>query len=142
MGANALILGLAILALTASPLSAAPKDPCTLLKTAEIQALAPNTKIGAGVSSTIPGPDSVVCQYEWGTGNNVQSGRFSLLVQLSDASKLFPGMSSAVFTSNDPIRASTTAYAKGLILEVAFQGANARAKDQVIALLKFAVARL
>jgi hypothetical protein len=137
----------------------------------EIQALAPNTNVGAGVSSTMPGGlGPVACGYKWGTGNNAQSGHFWFTVTLSDASKLFPGMSSdlikqgirskvqserrnaseipgvgeaAVFTSNDPIRAYATAYTKGLILEITFEGVNARAKrDQVIALLKSAVARL
>jgi hypothetical protein len=46
--------------------AALPKDPCALLKPAEIQALAPNAKIGSGVPDTSAIPMAVSCQYTWG----------------------------------------------------------------------------
>ncbi len=165
---NALIFALTMVAL---PVAAVPKDPCTLLAPAEIQSLAPNAKIGNGVSTTISAElGSASCVYTWGTGGSVQSGKSSLHVIVSDASKLFPGMSpamikeglltevrkpganasqiagvgdAAVFKSNDPIRAEATAYVKGRLLQVTFQTSDARVKkDQVIALLKAAAQRL
>ncbi|MGH7535753.1 MAG: hypothetical protein ACREMG_09220, partial [Gemmatimonadales bacterium] len=52
MGTNALILGLVVATAGGAP-PAPPKDPCALLKPAEVQALAPSAKIGAGVASTV-----------------------------------------------------------------------------------------
>jgi hypothetical protein len=49
----------------------------------------------------------------------------------------------AVYESSDPIRVATTAMVKGNMLIVTFESKDARAKkDQVIALLKAAAARL
>jgi hypothetical protein len=49
----------------------------------------------------------------------------------------------AVFLSDSPNRAATTAYVKGVLLQVNLEGPDARArKEQVIALLKEAAARL
>ena len=45
--------------------AALPKDPCALLKPADIQALAPNAKIGSGVLNANP-PLAVACTYKWG----------------------------------------------------------------------------
>jgi hypothetical protein len=48
-----------------------------------------------------------------------------------------------IFKSDSPIRATTTVLVKGLLVEVDLDGRDARAKkDQVIALLKAAAARL
>lgn len=169
MATNALMLGLALVMRDPGP--APPQDPCALLKPAEVQALAPKAEIGKGVSSTVsPELGSYACQYEWGTGGNAASGRFQLQVIISDVSKAFPGMEptlikqgllggakpgqantavipgvgeAAIFKSSDPIRAETTAYVKGSLLQVILEGSDARAKkDQVIALLKAAASRL
>ena len=176
MGMKALILVLAIAALRVAPAAAGspaalPKDPCALLKTSEIQALAPGAQIGDGVSNTdLVDLGSVACKYEWGTGGNVASGRFYLSISFSDGSRIYPGKSSelikegllasvkagdanaavipgvgeaAIFMSDDPIRATTSAYVKGILLQVNLECSEARAKkDQVIALLKSAAARL
>ena len=55
-----------------------------------------------------------------------------------------PGVGdAAVFDPHAPIRAKTTALVKGIMLPVNFEGPDALAKkDQGIALLKAAVARL
>jgi hypothetical protein len=45
--------------------AALPKDPCALLKPADIQALAPNAKIGSGVLTTEV-PLGATCAYSWG----------------------------------------------------------------------------
>ena len=143
-------------------------DACALLKPAEIQGLAGAAKVGA------PKADSAAfsrgCQYEWGTGGNVQSGKSYLTISVSPLSQAFPGLDpavvqqgllgkasegkpntavingvgdAAVYESNAPIRVETTAVAKGHMLIVAFESADARArKDQVIVLLKSATGRL
>ena len=145
-----------------------PADACALLKTAEIQALAGSAKVGPGEADSAA--FTRTCQYRWGTGGNVQSGRSYLNVSVSPMSDAFPGTDAslvqegllakakagkpntaviagigdaAVYESDDPIRASTTALAKGNMLIVTFESADARAKkDQVIVLLKAAAGRL
>lgn len=110
-----------------------------------------------------------MCEYEWGSGGNVQSGRHYLHVTIIEASKAFPGTQTAtikqgmllsatrepngavipgvrdaaIFTSSAPIRANTSALVKGFVLQVNFEAIDARAhKDHVIALLKAAASRL
>jgi hypothetical protein len=77
-----LMVGLAIgvLQLAGSAIHAAvalPQDPCALLKSAEIQTLAPNAKIGSGVLDTSMAPLGVGCTYTWGPrtpiGANLES---------------------------------------------------------------------
>ena len=100
----------------------------------------------------------------------MQSGVSFLNVTATEISKAFPGMNpsmvtqgllagakagkantavipgvgdAAVYESDDPIRVKTTALAKGSMLIVSFESSDARArKDQVIALLRAAAARL
>ena len=167
---NALVAGLtvALLGINASAVQAQkPGDGCSLLQGAEVQALAGSAKAGTGKPSTDP-LGSRLCHYEWGTGNNVQSGRSYLDVSITPISKAFPGTdasvlrqgllakagppntavipavgNAAVYESNDPIRVETTALVKGNMLIVTFDSSDARAKkDQVIALLKAAASRL
>ena len=146
-----------------------PGDGCALLQATEIQALAGTVKVGAGKAGT-DALDSLTCRYEWGTGGNVQSGRSYLNVTVTPLAKAFPGTAASVvrqgllaaakagkantavipdvgdaatYESNDPIRVTATALAKGNVLIVSFESADARAKkDQVIALLKTAAGRL
>jgi hypothetical protein len=170
METNALILGL-VVATAGSASAALPKDPCALLKPAEVQTLAPNAKIGAGAASTVSAAlGAFACEYKWGTGGNAVSGLYTLQVIVSDLSKTYPGTdpgtlregllleaskpgatatvipgvgNGAIFDSNAPIRASTTALVKGSMLQVVLGGPDARTKkDQVIALLKVAAGRL
>jgi hypothetical protein len=55
-----------LLAATVSlPAAAGPKEPCTLLKPAEIQMLAADAKIGNGVSNPQP-PLGAACEFRWG----------------------------------------------------------------------------
>ncbi len=175
---TSLIVGLAIgvlqLAGVASDAAAAalPKDPCALLKAAEIQTLAPNAKIGSGVSDASTAPLGVSCTFTWGP-RSPQWGESSLTIAVMDASQAWPGMSpdliqqgmlaqvkvggpnayqvagvgdAAVFTFEDRTSTATAqAYlkAKGVHLSVNFHAGDSLAnKDKLIALLKDAAARL
>lgn len=172
MSKNALIVGLALAAgavMNAGGQSAAmPKDACALLTVAEIQEMA-----GALVKDGIPGKvaalGSISCTYTWGPANYAATGQFQLNVLATDASKAFPGMSTALikqamaarvkaggvagevpgigdaatFESDAPIRVNAKTLAKGVFLSVELEGPNARLqKDQVVALLKTAAGRL
>ena len=170
--ASAFVLGLAMIATGVSGpgaadgiVSAQTLNPCTLLTTDEIQPLAGQASVSDGVSSSLPSFGYVNCRYTWGVG----IGRFKLDVIVYDASGRFPGMSpdqikprllesvkpgtaeavisdvgeAAVFKFDSPYYATATALLKGRILEVHLDGLVAReAKDQAIALLKSAAARL
>lgn len=141
--------------------SAPPPAPCSLLKTAEIQALVPGSPVPTGIASTQP-LGGVACQYTW-------PGRTSATLQVivNDLAQTFPGMSpatirqgllaqvrqgavvvpgvgdAAIFESDDPIRAKGTALLKGRSLMVVFEGPSAGAKkDQVIVLLRAAAGRM
>jgi hypothetical protein len=167
---NALVAGVtvALLGINASAVQAQKAgDGCSLLQGAEVQALAGSIKVGTGNPSTDP-LGSRLCHYEWGAGNNVQSGRSYFDVSITPISKAFPGTDAsvlrqgllakagppntavipavgdaAVYESTDPIRVATTALVKGNMLIVTFESSDARAKkDQVIALLKAAASRL
>jgi hypothetical protein len=172
MTKNACVTGLVLAVLVISGWAADAQkagDACGLLQAAEIQTLAGSAKVGAGKAST-DALGSLTCQYEWGTGGNVQSGRSYLSVSFTLISKAFPGMDAslvrqgllgaakagkdntgvipgvgdaATYESNDPIRVRATALAKGNMLIVSFESSDARARrDQVIALLKAAAGRL
>jgi hypothetical protein len=173
MKADAFVVGvvLAAVGVIGSALAAEqPGDGCSILKPAEIQTLAGSAKVDA-VAST-DGLGSRLCQYKWGTGGNVQSGKSYLNVSVTETSKAFPGTDlatlkngllarvkmaqapaaagvipgvgdAATWASNDPIRVETTAFAKGKVLTVTFEAKDARAqKDKVSALLKAAAGRL
>jgi hypothetical protein len=147
-----------------------PKDPCALLKPADIQALAPNAKIGSGVMTT-EAPLGVSCAYTWGPRSS-EWGETSLTVALVDASKIWPaGLTSddikqrvlvevrmggpdaseipgigdgAVFTADAKAHnAKAKAYlvkAKGVLLEVAFHGGNGLAQKDKLIALLKAAA--
>jgi hypothetical protein len=93
-----LLVGLAIVVLQfASPAingaiaATLPKDPCALLKPAEIQAaIEPGANIGIGVPSTDPAAFTIGCAYTWGPTTN-EWGQTSLTTNVIDASKVFPG---------------------------------------------------
>ncbi len=172
MGKNVFVAGgvwlAGALVIAAAQSAAVPKDACTLLETAEIQAMA-----GATVKDGTPGKvaslGAISCTYTWESGNNAAAGKYQLHVLATDASKAFPGMSTALirqallarvkeggtggeapgigdvatFESNAPIRMNAKALSKGVVLSVELEGPNARLqKDQVVALLKTAVGRL
>jgi hypothetical protein len=144
---------------------AAQANPCALLPIDEIQPLAVKATVAEGVSSAIEAAGAAACRYTWGTG----ASRFKLDVVVNEAARMFPGMSAelirqriqasprpgtvdaaladigeaAVFRSDSPVFATTTAYLKGRILQLQLDGLYARdMKDQMIALLKSAVSRL
>ncbi len=161
-------LVLAVLGFSPSALQAQGfGDGCSLLKGAEVQALAGAATVGPETASS-DALGSRLCRYEWGTGNNAQHGRSTLDISITPISKAFPGTDAsllrqgllaktgqpntavipgvgdaAVYESNDPIRVEATALVKGNMLIVSLESADARAKkDQVIALLKAAAGRL
>jgi len=140
-------------------------NACGLLTIDEIQPLAPvNEKIGDGVGGASQPGGRMTCRYEWGTG----TGHYILNVIVADASVMFAGKSpdvikqglaapaagtvseaipgvgeAAAFKSDSPFLATTSAFMKGRILQLNLDGYDARdKKDQVIALLKTASARL
>lgn len=91
---TALMVALAIAGLRfAGSASAAaaemPKDPCALLKPADIQALAPNANIGSGVADTTALSMAIGCTYTWGP-RTAEWGQTSLSVIVTDASKVWP----------------------------------------------------
>ena len=167
--ASAVVIALAMVAAgTPGPgggtVAAQAPNPCALLPIGEIQPLAAKATVAEGVSNAMQA-GAAACRYSWGTG----ASRFKLDVVVNEASRMFPGMSpdlirqriqaspkpgtadaaladigeAAVFTSDSPVLATTTAYLKGRILQVQLDGLYARdMKDQMIALLKSAVSRL
>lgn len=138
--------------------------PCELLKPAEILGLAPKGHTSEKDISFLPG-GPFGCRYEWGSGTDAASGHFALQIvfgaPLTDSATTKEGVLSmarnggpnaavvsdvgdaAVFLSDSANWAAVTAYVKGVLLQVSLEGPGARArKDQVIALLKAAAARL
>ena len=91
------LLGLALVGLASAGAASAspklPKDPCGLLKPAEIQAaLAPKATIGPGVPATDMAPVGVTCSYTWGP-RTPQWGQSSVTVTVLDLSQAYPGVS-------------------------------------------------
>jgi hypothetical protein len=84
-----------------------PKDPCGLIKAAEIQAaLAPGTTVGSGVQDTTAAPLAVGCRYTWGP-RTPQWGESSITINVMDASKAWPDLSTdqirmGMLTSGNP----------------------------------------
>jgi len=140
-------------------------NPCALLTVDEIEALASNQTVAAGVSGSLPDRGYLACRYGWGEG----VGRFKLDVVVHEPSRMFPGMSpeqikqrlvesvragtgdavipdlgeAAVFKPASPVYATAAALVKGHILEVYLDGAFAQEKkDQIVGLLKTAASRL
>jgi hypothetical protein len=171
------VVGPGIAVLLASSASGAvagalPKDPCALLKPAEIQALAPNATIGSGVLGANMAPLGVGCTYTWGPRTR-EWGESAVSITVIDASKAWPGTDAdviqqgllakvkaegpnasqvpgvgdaAVFTfeaRSSNATAEAFVKAKGVHLSVTFHAGDSLSnKDKIIALLKDAAARL
>jgi hypothetical protein len=139
--------------------------PCGLITTAEVQPLAPNESISGGVALAGEAAGFSACRYEWGAG----ASRHKLDVSVAEASRAYSGMGAdqikralqasvvpetadaviadvgeaAVFKADSAVSVHATAYVKNRMLQVHVDGFEAREKkDQVIALLKSAAARL
>src|SRR5262245_40360690 len=67
-----------------------PKDPCALITPAEIQALAPGAKVGAGKPDMAAAPMGVACSFSWGPRTK-EWGETSVSVTVMDGSKAYPG---------------------------------------------------
>src|SRR5262245_44740165 len=91
---NLILIAVAVLlAIQVAAAGTLPKDPCALLKPAEIQAaLAPNATIGNGVPATNMLPLGVECSYTWGPRTS-EWGESSFKVTVIDASKAWQGTS-------------------------------------------------
>jgi len=145
-------------------------NPCTLLKPADVQAFAPNAKIGSGVMTANP-PLANACAYTWGPRTS-EWGETALNVTVMDASQVWPnGLSAAdikqrvvaeaqiggpdaaqipgigdgaVFTTAPKTHdAKAMAYlvkAKGILLEVSFHGGNPLAQKDKLVALLKAAA--
>lgn len=169
-------LALAVLRLAGSASDAAagalPKDPCALIKPAEIQALASNAKISSGFLDTKMVPLGIACTYTWGPRTR-EWGESALTITVIDASKGWAGVSpdliqqgilakvktggpnasqvpgvgdAAVFTFEARASSATAEVyfkTKGVHLSVTFHAGDSLSnKNKVIALLKDAAARL
>ena len=164
---------LTVAAFLASNVAAAPpKDPCALLKPAEIQALAPSATIGSGVASMDTLALGASCVYTWGPRSD-KWGDSQLTITVLDTSKAYPGMGAdvlvqgmlalvktggpnasiisgvgdaAAFTFEDRVSTATAqAYfaTKGVQVSLAFHGGDAlSSKDKLAALLREAAGRL
>ena len=167
-----IVFGLPIVAILATApgsreaLAAAQgSGPCALLKADDIHALAYPASVTDGVPASFAPAGYSACHYAWGEGVN----RHKLDLTVSDGTRMFAGMGpdavkqgvlstvraetadttipdvgdAAVFTADSPAYVHATALVKGRILQVHLEGVDARdRKDQMIALLKSAAARL
>lgn len=156
--------GLSGLGMGDSTAAAQPSGPCALVTTDDVQPLASRSSVADGVSTSLEGVGFSTCRYTWGDG----MGRFTLDVTVSEASRMFAGMSpdlikqglqasvragtadevisgageAAAFKADSPIYVHAAAYVKGRMVEVQLDGFDARdKKDQVIALLKSAASK-
>src|SRR5215471_17617709 len=92
MAKHSLITGVALVFMAGSGAAVNAEktaDGCALLKPAEVQALAGAVKVGAGKASVGPFGDRI-CEYQWGSGGNVQSGRSFLNLSVTPIAKAFP----------------------------------------------------
>ncbi len=165
LGLALVVAGVFILGRGDGTVSAQESNPCALLTTDDIQSVAPNTTVADGVANVLPTFGYAACRYAWGTG----TGRFKLDVVVTDASRLYRGMSpeqvkqqllqsiragtndavitevgeTAVFRPDSVVYGHATAFIKGRILEVRLDGLFAgEKKDQIVGLLKSAASRL
>ena len=125
-------------------LSAQALNPCALLTVDEIESLTANSTVADGVPNSFPDIGYATCRYTWGAG----TGRFTLDVAVTEASRMFPGMSpdqikqqlvgsvrtgtydalitetgdAAVFKPDSPVYATATSFLKGRILQVHLDG--------------------
>lgn len=170
--ASALVLGLAFVVTGASSpgrldgtLSAQASSPCALLTVDDIESRVADSDVPDGVPNSFPDIGYASCRYAWGVG----IGSSSLVVAVTEPSRMFPGMSpdqikqqlagsvrpetddalisdvgeAAVFKPDSPFYATATSFVKGRVLQVHLDGYSARdKKDQIVELLKSAVSRL
>lgn len=157
-------------AASSAALAQGAKAPCSLLKPAEVQALNPAAPVGAGVPSTVPPLGTLVCEYKWAPPQSPAPVNYRLLVMVTEAAKMWPGMDpktitkgmlggprglpanttvvpgvgdAATHTVASPTKTSTSAYVKGLMLQLEFEGPDVAGKrEQAIGALRAAASRL
>jgi hypothetical protein len=145
--------------------AAQSKDACGLLKIADLQPVAGATHIKDGVTEKPDPIGTVTCHYEWGTGNNAVTGKYSLDVAIGNQAKMWPGLTipvikrgllnmanateipgvgdGSILQSNRAIEVTTMTLIKGQLLTVTLEGPDAqKKKDAMIALTKLAVSRM
>jgi hypothetical protein len=164
-----LLLGLTVptVAHPAQGGGAAPgQNPCALLTVEEVQSLAPKEEqVSQGAAATNSDVGSSTCRYTWGAG----VGRYSLVVSVNPAPRVFTGMTpdaikqalvssavpetadavipdvgnAAVFKSYSRVYAGASAYLKDRVLQVQLDGFDAPEwKGGLISLLKSAASRM
>jgi len=101
--ASLLLIGIAAGGALAATL---PKDPCALLKPADVQILAPKDKIGDGVADASALPLGTECRYTWGPRTK-EWGESELTVMVMDASKAFHGLSAETIEQGVMLKAKT-----------------------------------
>ena len=70
-------------------LAAQALNPCALLTVDEIESAVAKPSVADGVSNSFADFGYASCRYTWGVG----AGRFGLEVAVTEASRMFPGMS-------------------------------------------------
>ena len=138
--------------------------PCTLLTTEDIQPLASQHTVAAGVAASYAPTGFNMCRYAWGGGLD----RYTLEVNVGDSSRMFEGLApdqarqalqaivvkdtadtiitdvgdAAIFKAESPVYVQATALIKGRVLQLSLDGLDAREKKgELIALLKKAAAK-
>lgn len=161
------LIGVALVSAGVSVAAQAPAaGPCALLTTSDVQPLAPlHTTVTDGTPVSFNAAGFSSCRYAWGAG----ADRVKVDVTVDDPSKMFLGASpdqikqalqsrvaagtadavipdvgdAAVFKVDSPVYSHATAYVKGRLLQVHFDGTDADArKDQIVTLLKSAASRM
>src|SRR3954468_19144634 len=144
--------------------SAQALNACALLMSGDIHPHDEKTTVAAGLAESFPDRGYTTCRYTWGMGVD----RFRLDVIVTDASRVFPGLSpeqirqrllesvrtgtedavvpeigeAAVFKPESAVFANATALVKGRILQVQLDGVYAgEMKGEVVGLLKTAASR-
>jgi hypothetical protein len=141
------------------------QNACGLLTTDEIGALVPDEHTTKGMATDVASVDFSACTFIWGVGTR----RVTFVISVSQASSMFAGLTAdavkaglaswvaaesidesiadvgeaAVFKAYSPFYVGASAYAKGRILQLTFDGYDARTKKAtLISLLKTAAPRL
>lgn len=118
--------------------AALPKDPCVLLKPAEIQAIVAKATIGSGVPQLTD--FAVGCSYEWGP-RTAEWGKTSLQISVTDVSKVWPNGLSAddikqrvlvMYKTGGPDAAQLSGIGDGAVFTTEPKSHNAKAMAFVV----------
>ena len=105
-----------------------PRDPCGLVTSAEVEAVAGGAKVGKGVVDSGAAPMGTMCRYTWGP-RTPQWGQAEATIMVVDVSRAAPGRGRDVVTGN--LRTQQNATAIAGIGEVAVSYAEPRSYNGV-----------